>query len=67
MSERSVTPDIGRMAIMREVVQWLRQAPSVGYMGHCTTNGVGLTRRERPMTVNEAADELERQIEAGTA
>ena len=55
------------MAIMREIVEWLRAAPEVSYMGHSTTNGVGLAQRRRPMNVREAADELERQIEAGTA
>jgi hypothetical protein len=56
-----------RMAIMREIVEWLREAPDVEYMGHSATNGVGLARRRRPRSCAEAADELERQIKAGTA
>ena len=56
-----------RMAIMQEVVDWLREAPDIEYMGHSATNGVGLAKRSRPMSAHEAADELQRQVEAGTA
>lgn len=55
-----------RMAIMREIVKWLRAAPQVTYYAH-STSGYGVAQRVREMTVKEAADELERQIEAGTA
>lgn len=55
------------MAIMCEIVEWLRAAPRVSHMAHSATNGVGLARRTREMTVREVADELERQIKAGTA
>lgn len=55
-----------RMAIMQEVVDWLRAAPTAQTMEH-STNGVGLARRARQMTVREAADELQRQVDAGTA
>ncbi len=54
------------MNVMKEIVIWLRDAPKIQYMAH-SGNGVGLAPRTRSMTTNEAADELERQIEDGTA
>ena len=67
MANKKPVTKAQRMAIMREVVDWLRDAPTISYMGHSSTNGVGLAQRTRPMSAQEAADELERQIKAGTA
>lgn len=64
LSDQSATET--RMGIIREIVEWLRDAPQIRYMAH-STSGFGLAQRTRAMTVSEAADELERQIEAGTA
>jgi hypothetical protein len=54
-----------RMGVMREVVEWLRAAPRVKYWA--PGGPVGLHEAERRMYVDEAARELERQIEDGTA
>jgi hypothetical protein len=55
-----------RMAIMQEVVDWLRSAPKVADFVP-SNNGVGLAERKRDLTVREAADELEKQVKSGTA
>jgi hypothetical protein len=54
-----------RTGVMRDIVEWLKDAPRIKYWAH--GGPTGLVQRERRMYVDEAARELERQIEDGTA